>query len=214
MSKYQFEASDIYLPGTEIPVNRLGIDDAELLGEVEESLLRQAYQTFIAELTPATRFDEAFFRSIHERTFGTLYDWAGQYRSVDMAKGGSLFCRAAYLEREASRIFRELEAENFLRDAHEWPADRFAERLAYYQGELIALHPFLELNGRITRLFIDLIAMANGYGPIDYRGALDDGEPNGYIRASISCVQRADSKPLQRIILAGLRKADDQPTES
>ena len=208
MSKYRFEASDIYLPGTEIPVNRLGIQDAELLGEIEETLLQQAYQTVIDELGPATRFDEAYFKALHQRTFATLYDWAGAYRTVDMVKGDSLFCRAAFLEPEAKRIFGELEAENFLKDAHTWPTARFAERLAYYQGELIALHPFLELNGRITRLFTDLIAIANGYAPIDYSRSLDDSTPNAYIRASIACVQRADVEPLRRIILAGLGKMD------
>jgi hypothetical protein len=70
-------------------------------------------------------------------------------------------------------------------------------------------NPDLELNGRTTRLFIDLIAVLNGYGPVDYGASLDDGEPNGYIRASIACVQRADTEPLRQIILSGLRKADD-----
>lgn len=208
MSKYRFEASDIYLPGTEIPVNLLNIQDAELLGEIETTLLQQAYQAFIDELGPTTRFDEAYFRTLHQRTFATLYDWAGAYRTVDMAKGGSLFCRAAFLENEAKRIFGELEAENFLKDAHEWPSIRFADRLAYYQGELIALHPFLELNGRITRLFTDLIAITNGYGPIDYSRSLDDRSPNTYILASIACVQRADIGALRQIILAGLARID------
>lgn len=208
MSKYQFQESDIYLPGTEIPVNRLDLEDADLLGAVEESLLQQAYQTFIVELSSETRFDEAYFRSLHQRTFATLYDWAGLYRSVDMAKGDSLFCRAAYLEQESRRIFAQLEAENFLKEVRDWPAPRFAERLAYYQGELIALHPFLELNGRVTRLFIDLIAIFNGYGPIDYSHALGDSEPNVYIRASIACVQQANIDSLQRIILDGLCKVE------
>ncbi|OHC65080.1 MAG: hypothetical protein A2040_17340 [Rhodocyclales bacterium GWA2_65_19] len=209
MSKYQFQESDIYLPGTEIPFNRLGLEDADLLGAVEESLLQQAYQAFIVELSAEICFDEAYYRSLHQRTLATLYDWAGLYRSVDMAKGGSLFCRAAYLEQESGRIFRQLEAENFLKEAQDWPTLRFAERLAYYQGELIALHPFLELNGRVTRLFIDLIAIFNGYGPIDYSHALGDGEPNAYIRASIACVQRADIDSLQQIILDGLCRVDD-----
>ncbi|MDZ4251609.1 MAG: Fic family protein [Sulfuritalea sp.] len=209
MSKYRFQESDIYLPGTDIPVNRLGLEDADLLRAVEESLLQQAYQAFIVELSPEIRFDEAYFRALHQRSFSTLYDWAGLYRSVDMAKGGSLFCRAAYLEQESGRIFRQLEAEGFLKDARDWPKPRFAERLAYYQGELVALHPFLELNGRVTRLFIDLIAIFNGYGPIDYSHALEDGEPNAYIRASIACVQQADIDALQQVILDGLCKVDD-----
>ncbi|MBN9339994.1 MAG: hypothetical protein ABT02_07550 [Comamonadaceae bacterium SCN 68-20] len=51
MSKYQYRQSDIYLPGTELPVNRLGIEDAVLLHEIEARLLEQAYATFVTELT-------------------------------------------------------------------------------------------------------------------------------------------------------------------
>lgn len=211
MSKYQYRESDIYLPGTDIPVNLLGVDDPDLLHEIESSLLQQAYQVFIGELTRATRFDEAYFKSLHQRTFSALYDWAGHYRTVDMVKGASLFCRAAYLPKESARLFGQLEQEGFLKDAADWPTEQFAERMAYYQGELIALHPFLELNGRITRLFFDLIALANGYGPIDYRPALNDENAgqNSYIRASIACVQQADHRALQRIILEGLKRTKD-----
>ena len=206
MSKYQFRESDIYLPGTDIPVNRLGVDDPELLHEIESNLLKEAYRIFIGELSRDTCFDEAYFKSLHQRTLSALYDWAGHYRTVDMAKGGSLFCRAAYLQGESGRIFGQLASDGFLKSAKDWPPEQFAERLAYYQGELIALHPFLELNGRITRLFFDLIAVSNGYGPVDYGSALDDlgGGQNRYIRASIACVQLADHRPLQRIILDGL----------
>lgn len=211
MSKYQFRESDIYVPGTDIPKNRLGITEADLLHEIEATLLQQAYQTFIAELQSATRFDEAYFKSLHQRTWASLYDWAGEYRSVDMSKGGSLFCRAAFLETESSRLFRQLEQEDFLRHAAGWPKEKFAERLAHYQCELIALHPFLELNGRITRLFFDLIAIYNGYGPIDYSLALGEAdESNAYIQASIACVRGADNSLLRQIILDGLNK-DEGP---
>ena len=85
-----------------------------------------------------------------------------------MSKGGSIFCRANYLAQESQRIFRQLEQESFLNQAKDGTQEKFAERLAHYQSELIALHPFYELNGRITRLFFDLIAVANGYAPIDW----------------------------------------------
>jgi fido (protein-threonine AMPylation protein) len=135
LSKYQFQQSDIYQPGTDLPINRLNIGDAEILHEIEAQLLQQAYETFVSELTSDTRFDEA-----------------------------------------------------------------------YYQSELIALHPFYELNGRITRLFFDLITIHNGYGPIDYGLALrDDPEvDNNYIRASVDCVQRADPARLRELVFAGL----------
>ena len=206
MSKYQFQQSDIYQPGTDLPINRLNIDDAEILQEVEAQLLQQAYQTFVSELTADTRFDEVYFQSLHCRTFESLYAWAGQYRTQDMVKGDSMFCRATFLPNESRRIFSELEKEDFLRGAALWPIGRFADRLAYFQSELIALHPFYELNGRITRLFFDLITIQNGLGPIDYGLALrDDPEvDNNYIRASIDCVQRADHSLLRELIFAGL----------
>lgn len=208
MSKYRFSESDIYLPGTDIPKNKPGIASPELLHELETALLHQAYTHFITALDSSTCFDESYFISLHHDTFESLYEWAGIYRRADMGKGGSLFCRAAYLEQEAHRIFQELEQEQYLKQAASWPADEFVERLAYYQAELIALHPFYELNGRITRLFFDLIAIYNGYAPIDYRRALKTGASglNAYIEASILCVQQADSSALQEIILQGLEK--------
>lgn len=208
MSKYQFAESDIYLPGTDIPKNRLGIEAPDLLHEVEATLLQQAYTRFITELGPSVRFDENYFKALHHDTYESLYEWAGLYRTVDMSKGGSLFCRAAYLEQEARRIFRELEQEQYLQQAANGTVEQFAERLAHYQSELIALHPFYELNGRITRLFFDLFAVCNGYEPVDYRQALAEGATglNAYVEASILCVQRADSSKLQQIILQGLRR--------
>lgn len=208
MSKYQFRESAIYLPGTDIPKNRLGIENTELLHEVEKTLLREAYQVFIGELHPAVRFDEAYFKSLHYRTFTTLYEWAGDYRLVDIIKGTSLFCRADYLPEESRRIFQKLEQENFLKNPGNWQDLAFSERLAYYQCELIALHPFYELNGRTSRLFFDLIAIFNGYDPIDYSVALEEemGQLNAYLQASVECVQGANHRRLQKMILNGLSK--------
>ena len=72
--------------------------------------------------------------------------------------------------------------------------------------EIIALHPFFELNGRTTRLFFDIIATYNGYEYIDYHGALktENGD-NKFIKASIDCMIGNDSK-LNQIILNGLKR--------
>jgi cell filamentation protein len=209
VSKYQFRESDIYLPGTDIPKNKLGITEAELLHEIEAGLLEQAYQIFVNELQPAIRFDETYFKSLHQRTWASLYEWAGEYRSVDMSKGDSLFCRAAFLGNESRRLFQQVEQEGFLKQAANGPNEQFADRLAHYQCGLIALHPFYELNGRITRLFFDLIAIYNGFEPIDYSRTLSDTatETNTYIEASIACVRAADNSLLRQIILDGLNKA-------
>jgi cell filamentation protein len=45
VSKYQYRQSDIYLPGTDLPINRLGIDNADLLHEIEARLLQQLIES-------------------------------------------------------------------------------------------------------------------------------------------------------------------------
>lgn len=56
MSKYRHENSPIYIPGTDIPKNKLGIDDAELPHEIEANLLKDAYRLFHDELNENTVF--------------------------------------------------------------------------------------------------------------------------------------------------------------
>jgi len=203
-SKYRFVKSDIYYPNSDIPKNRLNIKDPQKLHQLESELLEEAYKIFIDELNTATKFDEAYFKALHKRTFETLYDWAGKYRDFNMAKGESRFCDGKYVASYSQKIFQELAQENYLKNYYNKPKEEFAKRLVYYECELIALHPFYELNGRITRLFFDLIAIYNGYEPIDYSKIT----PQEYIDASIDCVMLADSSKMEQIILKGLKKAD------
>ena len=201
MSKYRLDNSPIYIDGSDVPKNKLGITDSKLIHEIENNLLLEAYEVFSQDISVNTDFNEDYFKSLHKKTFESLYDFAGLYRGVNMSKGDSQFCLARYLESESKRIFIELEKEKFL----QLHTDRvvFAKRVAYYQGELIALHPFYEINGRILRLFFDLICLANGYRPIDYSNFIDNGQ---YIEASIECVQFADTKKMEKIIIEGLSR--------
>lgn len=199
-SKYLLESSSIYLDGTDIPHNKLGITNSEELHELESELLEEAYQVFYQELTEETLFNEAYFKGLHRRTFEGLYDWAGDYRQFNMSKGTSRFCQAAYLSSSSQKIFTELEKVNYLKD-YAYSKEEFAQQLAYFKCELIALHPFCELNGRITRLFFDMISLSNDYSYIDYSGI----QPEAYINASIECVQLADSTSMALIIVNGLK---------
>ncbi|MCF8356902.1 MAG: Fic family protein [Melioribacteraceae bacterium] len=144
---------------------------------------------------------------MHGKTFSKLYDFAGKYRNVNISKGYSTFCQVRFLEQTSNGIFDKLRNDEYLKNYFEKSKEEFAEKLAYYMCELIALHPFLELNGRILRLFFDMIATYNGYEYIDYKDSLiiEDGD-NKYIKASIDCMTGKDNKMYQ-IILNGLKKA-------
>jgi cell filamentation protein len=199
MSKYQLNDSPIYIDGSDIPKNKLDITSSELIHEIENNLLIEAYEKFSHELNENTKFDEQYFVNIHKKTFEALYDFAGVYRTVNMSKGNSQFCLSEHLGSQSTRIFTELQKDKYLTMCKD--KVEFAKKIAYYQSELIALHPFYELNGRTLRLFFDLLSVLNGYKPIDYSSSIDDGK---YIEASIDCVQYADTSKMEDIIFNGL----------
>ena len=202
-SKYKSQTSSIYIENSDVPTNKLGIKDSEQIHELERELLQEAYEIFYKELNESTIFDEKYFIALHKRTFGDLYDWAGVYRDFNMSKGESKFCQGAYIESSSKKIFAELKKENYLREYEFKSKKEFAQKLAYFKCELIALHPFSELNGRITRLFFDMIALYNGYKYINYATIT----PKEYIESAIECVAYADSETMELIIFNGLKKA-------
>jgi cell filamentation protein len=208
MSEYTQDKNYIYYENTNIPINKLNIRNLQKLEEEERKLLLEGYEYFHKNLSEETVFDETYFRELHRKTFNKLYDFAGKYRNVNISKGYSTFCQVRFLEQTSKEIFRNLAEENYLKDYSDNPKEEFAKKIAYYMCELIALHPFLELNGRIIRLFFDMIATYNGYEYIDYQAALKikDGD-NLFIQASIDCMTGNESQMYQ-IILNGLKKAE------
>ena len=82
-------------------------------------------------------------QQIHAYLFGGLYDFAGQIRSVNLAKGGFQFAIVQYLPQTLSSI-------------EQMPEDTFEQIVDKYVEMNIA-HPFREGNGRSTRIWLDLI---------------------------------------------------------
>lgn len=207
MSKYLQDKSSIYYKNTNIPINKFNIRDLKTLEEKERELLLKGYQHFHKKLSKETEFDESYFRELHRKSFNKLYEFAGKYRNVNISKGYSNFCQVRFLEQTSKEIFNKLRNDNYLRSYTNKPKGEFAKKVTYYMCELIALHPFLELNGRIIRLYFDMIAIYNGYDYIDYQDALKiEGGENKYIKASIDCMTGRDAK-MYLIVLRGLQKA-------
>ena len=86
-------------------------------------------------------------RKIHAYIFGGLYDFAGQIRTKTIWKDGTLFCRAEYLKYSLEQI-------------EQMPETTFDEIVDKYVEMNIA-HPFMEGNGRSTRIWLDLIFKKN-----------------------------------------------------
>lgn len=86
-------------------------------------------------------------RQIHSYLFGGLYDFAGQIRTMNISKGGFLFASALYLPQSLSEV------ENM-------PENTLVDIVKKYV-EMNILHPFMEGNGRSTRIWLDLMLKKN-----------------------------------------------------
>ncbi len=139
--------------------NRLGITHEALLEATEADFVAERSRE-ISQTPLEGRFDLAHLQAIHRHLFGDVYEWAGQLRTIDISKGGHLFAHHAHIEAAAAPVFKQLAAERHLAGLD--PA-AFSERAAHYLGELNALHPFREGNGRAQREFISHLAQVNGY---------------------------------------------------
>ena len=93
-------------------------------------------------------------QQIHAFLFGGLYEFAGQIRTVNIAKGGFQFAMAQYLPQTLDTIER-------------MPENTFDEIVDKYVEMNIA-HPFREGNGRATRIWLDLILKAKLKSCVDW----------------------------------------------
>lgn len=151
---YAYKRSDVLR-------NRAGLRNADLLEafELEMTALRAE------EPLPSGRYGPAHYRAVHRHLFQDVYAWAGRYRTVRTAKDGNAFCYPEHIEASMAKLFERLGREPFKGGAE---FGVFAEAAADFLGELNAIHPFREGNGRAQLSYLHLIALRAGH-PLDLR---------------------------------------------
>ncbi len=92
--------------------------------------------------------------------FGDIYEWAGELRTVAIAKDDSVFALPAHIEAYLTGALDALDGENYLPGLAREP---FLQRITHYRAELNAAHPFREGNGRAQRAFLGQLARDAGY---------------------------------------------------
>lgn len=158
MSRY--DGADHYTyPGTCVLINKAGIKTLTELEAFEADAT--AVRMFeLLEAPVAGSFDVHHLRQMHHHLFQDVYEWAGEFRSVDISKGSSRFANFPLIENYLTRCFAQLSQENWLIGLA--PED-FVTRAAFYMSEINAVHPFREGNGRVQRLFCGQLAIEAGY---------------------------------------------------
>ena len=133
--------------------NKLGItSSAELVCEEERISKKKAVELFesgtLDKLEPG-KF--ASLQAIHKALFEDIYDFAGQLRTVNLAKGNFRFAPLIYLEAALANIDK-------------MPQSTYDEIIEKYV-EMNVAHPFREGNGRSTRIWLDLM-LKSGIGQV------------------------------------------------
>ena len=132
-------------------------------------------------------------QQIHAYLFGGLYDFAGQIRTVNIAKGGFQFAMAQFLPQTLSTI------EHMPETTFEEIADKYVE--------MNIAHPFREGNGRATRIWLDLILKKQLQKCVDWSKI----DKKDYLNAMQKSV--ADSSDIKRLLQSALTdKINDRET--
>lgn len=188
---------DPYLnPGTSVLKNLRDIRDSGALERFEAEATSRRLIELIHSPAPTGLFDVPHHRAIHWRIFQDVYRWAGQFRTVNISKGGQLFGAAAFIEPALSGVLEKLPRENFLRGTDR---ESFSRRAGFYLGEINAIHPFREGNGRTQREFIRQLGLDAGFS-IDWSRITRD----RMIAASRVGFQTGDSAGLATLILSSI----------
>ncbi len=182
--------------------NALGITDPAQMDEAELQLLLQLYELVLGEQFPARQLGVADLKEWHRLWLGNVYDWAGEERRVNLAKGDFHFAAATQI----TRLLGEYERDCLHRHTPCEGMDdaALAEAIAVCHVELILIHPFREGNGRLSRLLADVMAVQAGRLPLDY-SAWDADKP-----AYFTAIQRGmgmDYAPMRELVSRALAAA-------
>ena len=125
--------------------NKLGLTRSADLAREEERISKkkavELFETGLLDTLPAGKF--VTLQAIHKCLFEDIYDFAGEIRTVNMAKGNFRFAPLMYLQ-------------SALENIDKMPQSNFDEIVEKYVEMNIA-HPFREGNGRSTRIWLDHI---------------------------------------------------------
>lgn len=150
--------SDCY-EGTSCLINKFDIKDETVLKELETTITLTKITEY--SLNPLfNTFDVQHYKEIHKYLFGDIYDWAGEYRTVDMSKKGTAFANADSIENLMSKCFERLNNKNLFQGLK---FDDFVDNLVDFYCVTNMIHPFREGNGRTQRVFLTQLINENGY---------------------------------------------------
>lgn len=183
--------------------NRLGITSKQDMDDTEAEALEKTMEAVVRKYGETHRFTTADLREWHGTWLGGLYEWAGQYRQVNVSKDEFPFAAAAHIpalvEQFEQGALRRCTPCNF--------ADRAAviRAMAEAHVELVLIHPFREGNGRLARMLSTLMALQAGLPLLDF--SLIAGTKKKEYFAAVQAGLEKNYAPMERLFAEIIEKS-------
>ncbi len=186
--------------------NLMGIKSEREMNEVESVALKQAEDYLFGLYDAKHRFTAKDICNMHKVWLGRIYPWAGQYRSVDLAKG----IRFAYAKL-IPELMKTFETECLARytPCNFKSIEELAKALAEVHVEFVLIHPFREGNGRIARVITTLMALQATKPILDFNSIQQGSGKEQYFEAIRAGFDR-NYEPMKKIIETILKKTLDR----
>jgi cell filamentation protein len=182
--------------------NLAGVRSLREMQRLESEALVAATNRAIDETDADQQLTAADICRWHRHWLGDLYAWAGQYRNVNLTKGGFMFAAAEQVPRLMGVLERGPLGEHTPCLPDE--VGLIAHRLAVVHAELVLIHPFRDGNGRCARLVATIMALQAGLPALDFGGIRGQAKRR-YIQAIHDVVGR-DYEPMAAVFRAVIRR--------
>ena len=192
LAEAQFE------PGSNEQVlkNRPGINSPQEMDAAEARALERTMAVLVGQYDEKHRFTAADLRAIHKSWLGEIYEWAGDYRQVNVSKGDFLFATAARVPALMEQFERDVLARHAPCNFSE--REEVVRALAETHVELVLIHPFREGNGRLARILSTLMALQAGLPLLDF--GLIAGEQKEKYFAAVQAGLDKNYKPMEQLL--------------
>lgn len=161
-----------FIPGTETMANKLGETDPDRLREREYELTAlRAAEIRRGDVDIPRTFDTEHVMATHRHLFQDVYEWAGEFRTVNISKNQQAFATVFEDGKDHSLIETMLDRMNVAVGQTDWKngsREDIGHGFVEVQGWLNVAHPAREGNGRVQKLLLDQLAERTGRFEIDW----------------------------------------------
>ncbi len=175
--------------------NKLGIKRKREIDEAESVALAVAIDNLLRTYDADHCFIAEDIKRMHKIWLGEIYEWAGEYRQVNVSKGDFPFAAA----RQIPFLMAEFEKVQLHKHTpcNFKSSERVIQALAEVHVELVLIHPFREGNGRVARIFSTVMAFQGDLPMLNFKDII--GRKRKEYFAAINRGLSRDYKPMERL---------------